>query len=357
VRVCHVTTGHGLLDDRIFHKEAVSLARRGFEVTILGPSDRREERKMGVLLKGVKTSRARSRVARKLVLLLRICSVSLRLRCRVYHCHEVDAAIAVLPAVLLGAKLLYDVHEHFPENNEGRLSRAVLSLLGLADRLVSRMADLVITVDETLAKKYRASRDVAVIHNYPILGSYLSRLAGREGDLLIYAGGLTEERGVLEMIDALRLARERLPRIRLKMVGKFIPEELKASVKERIRELSLEDAIEIVDWVPFEKMPEVLACADAGLSFLRPIRRYSLAVPIKVYEYMAAGMPVIASRFQAVARIIEPANCGVLAEAGRADSLSRAIVSVLEDGAIQLGEGITNPCGGLWTGRTHFLTN
>ncbi len=330
VKVCHVTTGHGLQDGRILHKEAVSLARRGFRVTVLGQSDVAEERKMGVILRGVKSSRSKSRLWRKLLLLSRICFASLRLGCHIYHCHEMDAAIAVLPAILLGAKLVYDVHEHFPENYGDRLPKAVLSLLRLGDRLVSRRADLVITVDEILAAKYWASRNVVVIHNYPIFGSYLSRLAGREGNVLIYVGGLSKERGTLEMIDALHLVRRRLPKVRLRMVGKFIPEELKTSAQEKIAGLDLEDAVEIVDWVPFEKMPELLADADAGLSFLGPLRRYTLAVPIKVFEYMAAGMPVIASRFEAVTRIIESADCGTVAQAGSADSLSQAIVSVLE---------------------------
>jgi len=331
VRICHVTTGHGLKDDRIFHKEALSLARAGYTVFVLGPSSDSCARLLNVALEPVPQSHLRWRVLRKLLLLSRIKLRLLSLGCHVYHCHEMDAVLAALPCLLLGSRIVYDVHEHFPENYRDRLGAPWLFLLRLLDKFVSRVVHMVVTVDETLARKYNSSRRVLVIHNYPRLESYESAGEARDRDLAIYVGGLTEERGVWDMVEALGRARREYSGLRLLMVGKFIPELLKGRAESRIRELGLSDSIQIIDWIPFEDIPGVLKKAGTGLSCLRDLPRYRAAIPIKVYEYMAAGLPVIASDFEGVARLLETEGCGVTVRPGSAESLGEALLTMVRN--------------------------
>lgn len=326
-----MTTGHWLEDGRIFHKEAVSLAKRGFEVAVLGPANEPPPPRMGVTFVGVPIAPFRNRVMRKSALLFRIRMKSLLMRCHVYHCHEMDAVVAVLPNIFFGSRIIYDVHEHFPENYCDRLGKPWLALLRILDRLASRVVHLVMTVDETLADKYRTSMNVAVVHNYPIYDSYLSSQQNRERNLAIYVGGITEERGICEMIEGVALARARHGGLHLKMVGKFVPPEFRTVVEQKITELGLSEAVEIIDWGPFEGMPEMIQGASIGLSFLRPVRRYSLAIPTKVYEYMAAGIPVVASSFKNISRFLESEQCGITAEPGSARSFSDAICFLLEN--------------------------
>jgi glycosyltransferase involved in cell wall biosynthesis len=333
IRVCHVTTGHGLTDDRIFHKEALSLSDRGYRVFVLGPSEGVKSELSGIGLEPIRSSHIRWRIARKLLLLSRIKLRLLRLRCHVYHCHEMDAVLAALPCVLFGSRIVYDVHEHFPDNLRDHLAGPWLVLLRVLDKLLSRVVHMVITVDEILARKYRLARRVIVIHNYPKLESYASAGSSGDADLAVYVGGLSEERGVWEMVEGLERARKEYSGLKLLMVGRFIPDSLKEEVEARVRELALSDAIEIVDWVPFERIPEVVKRASIGLSFLRDLPRYRLAVPIKVYEYMAAGIPVIASEFEVVSHLLRKERCGLTAVPGSGASLCEVLLTLVRDRA------------------------
>jgi glycosyltransferase involved in cell wall biosynthesis len=339
-KVCHVTTGHSLLDDRIFHKEALSLSRKGYRVSVLGPSSEPGKEVKGIRLEPVTPSRFRWRPLAKLFLLSKIRWKLMHLRCRIYHCHEMDAVLAALPSMLLGSRIVYDVHEHFPENYAGRLSPPWLFLLGVLDRLAARMANMVITVDETLARKYRFARRVLVVHNYPKLESYPAPDQTGDRSLAVYVGGLSEERGIWEMVDGLNIARREWSDLRLLLVGRFIPESLKSRVESRIEELDLSDAVQVISWTPFEEIPGMLAKAGIGISFLRDIPRYRLAIPIKVFEYMAAGLPVIASSFQNVSQLLLLEKCGITAHAGSAEALAEALVSIARnpEGAMGMGK-------------------
>jgi glycosyltransferase involved in cell wall biosynthesis len=326
-----VTTGHALEDDRIFHKEAVSLACKGFEVAVLAPDDMAPFPRSGVTFEAVPIPRGRSRLIRKMVLLSRIGVKSLLMRSHVYHCHEMDAAIAVMPNILFGSKVIYDVHEHFPENYRDRLSRPWLALLNALDRIVARLAHLIITVDEVLAKKYAHSGRIAVVHNYPMLDAFSGADVGRDGTLAIYVGGISEDRGILDLLEALNLARKKNGRLHLKIVGRFTPEDFRRTIDERIAGLSLSGVVEIVEWIPFEEIPKMLRSSGLGLSVLRPVRRYSLAIPIKVYEYMAAGIPVVASDFPILARLLESEKCGMAVKPGSPESISEAMLYLVDN--------------------------
>lgn len=331
LKVCHVTTGHDLDDGRIFHKEAVSLAQKGFEVAILGQADVPSYHRMGVAFVTIPKVHIRNRIIRKALLLFRIRIKSILMRYDVYHCHEMDSVIAVLPNLFFGAKIIYDVHEHFPENYSDRLNRLWLALLRILDRLVSNIVHLVITVDGTLARKYQDTGCVKVVHNYPICTSYARSEQKRERNLGIYVGGISEQRGTLEMLEALALARRKHSKLRLKIVGRFVEDTFRETIQQKIRDLDLSDSVLILDWMPFEDIPLTLQQAGFGISFLRSLPRYSLAIPIKVYEYMAAGIPVIASGFQDTLRLLDAERCGITAQPGSAQSLSDAICTLVED--------------------------
>jgi glycosyltransferase involved in cell wall biosynthesis len=193
------------------------------------------------------------------------------------------------------------------------------------------MATMVVTVDETLAWKYSFARRVLVIHNYPRLESYPARDQTGDHSLAVYVGGLSEERGIWEMVDALNIARREWLDLRLLLVGRFIPESLKSRVESRIEELKLSDTVQVITWTPFEEIPGILAKAGIGISFLRDIPRYRLAIPIKVFEYMAAGLPVVASSFENVSQLLRREKCGIVARPGSAEALAEALVSFTRD--------------------------
>ena len=247
-----------------------------------------------------------------------------RLRPDLVHCHDFDT----LPAGLLWGALrrrpvIYDAHEYYADLVKPRLhgwgGGLLYRLIQLAERWGAARADAIVTVDATLAALYqRTNRRVIILGHYP--NRALAEVAApteaaasvfSRADLtLLYVGRLSEDRGLLAYVGILRRLREQGVPARLRLVGAFTPPEEEDRLRAAMR--GLESAVEIVGWVPYAEMPAILRGADVGLSLLQPLPRYVAALPVKLFEYMAAGLPVVASDFPAVAAIVHEARCGAL---------------------------------------------
>jgi len=83
--------------------------------------------------------------------------------------------------------------------------------------------------------------------------------------------------------------------------------------------------------VPKKQMPEILAAADAGIAILKPIEAYKTTYPNKVFDYMAAGRPVLLVIDGVIRSVVESAQCGVFVQPGEARALADAIRSLAED--------------------------
>jgi len=83
--------------------------------------------------------------------------------------------------------------------------------------------------------------------------------------------------------------------------------------------------------IPKMEMPEILAGADACLAILKPIAEYKTTFPNKVFDYMAAGRPVVLAIDGVIREVVEAAGCGVFAQPGNPSALAKAIRSLAED--------------------------
>jgi glycosyltransferase involved in cell wall biosynthesis len=142
---------------------------------------------------------------------------------------------------------------------------------------------------------------------------------------MLYAGRLSRDRGLLLYADILRQLRKLGVPARLILAGAYTP----ASEADVLQQhtADLEGFIDQLGWVPYEKMPEVLHAADIGLAILQPEPRYVAALPVKLFEYMAAGLPVIASNFPLIAQVVTSSQCGALVDPRKCPS---AAVNVIQ---------------------------
>jgi hypothetical protein len=166
----HITTVHPPFDIRIFHKEAKTLARAGYRVTLIAQHDRLE------VVEGVRIvplPKAVNRFDRITRLTWAAFRLALRHRADVFHFHDPEF---LLPALILRlftkANVIYDVHEDVRNDvltkywiPEG-LRRPVAFLSGAFEKGVTWLLDGVVAVTEDIARSFRRSR-VFVVHNYP----------------------------------------------------------------------------------------------------------------------------------------------------------------------------------------------
>jgi glycosyltransferase involved in cell wall biosynthesis len=140
----------------------------------------------------------------------------------------------------------------------------------------------------------------------------------REARTACYVGAIDVSRGIREMIAA--LART-APGTRLLLAGRFVPESLRAESMthegwSRIDELGTIDR---------EAVRNALARSSAGLVTLHPMVNYIDSQPIKMFEYMSAGVPVVCSSFPLWRRIVEGCGCGICVDPMNPNEIASAI--------------------------------
>jgi glycosyltransferase involved in cell wall biosynthesis len=204
-----------------------------------------------------------------------------------------------------GARLIYDSHELWADRN-GRWERRWWLLA--SEALFVRVADVVTTASpgyaDALCTRYRIKRPT-VIRNIPD-GPLALAAAPRTPPLAVYVGGLMPGRGLEQTIDALALA----PGIRLRAIGPGAPA-YRASLIERAETAGVAHRVELHPPVSPAHVSAALADATAGLCLIQPVcRSYELTLPNKLFEYAAAGVPVLASDLPTIATVVRAQGLG-----------------------------------------------
>ena len=151
-------------------------------------------------------------------------------------------------------------------------------------------------------------------------GSVRGRSYEGRPEVIAYVGGITAIRGIREMVEAIEL----LPRtssVKLVLVGDFKPKELE-------KDVNLLPGWNRVDFKGIQSRKEVarlLAMSRIGLVLFHPVPNHINAQPNKLFEYMSAGIPVIASDFPLWREIVGGAQCGLLVDPMNPEQIAEAI--------------------------------
>jgi glycosyltransferase involved in cell wall biosynthesis len=340
-KICMLSTVHQALDDRIFYKEAKTLARVGYEVVLIAQHDGDE------MVDGVKIvalPKPRNRFARIFGLTWRAFHLSLRERAEVYHFHDPELLpIGVLLKIFTRAKVVYDVHEDVPEQILTKhwiprlLRRPLAEVFNAFEKLMARALDAVVVATEGIAEKFARLKPI-VIHNYPDLGM-LPNPSTRHGEgkekVLVYVGGISKIRGAIEMVQALENLNSAWD-VRLDLIGKFEPPEL----EQELQGLPGYQHVRFFGWLPWEEAWHHAQSAIVGLVLFHPAPNHEKALPNKLFEYMAAGLPVVASNFPLWKEIVEGNRCGITVDPLDPKAIAQAIEYLLAhpEEARQMGE-------------------
>ena len=245
----------------------------------------------------------------------RVLREALRLRADVYHFHDPELLPVGLILKSIGRRVVYDMHEDLPKSILGKsylprwLLRPLSVITRVVERGVSRMFDLIVLARDDIQASVGEIEHTLLIRNYPKRELFASgeRVERADGEFVVaYVGGLTPGRGAVELIEAMALVPERC-RARLVIYGKFWPENLEA----RLRSMPGFRKVDYRGWVDHDTIPGELARADAGVVCFLPEPNHVNAGPTKLFEYMAAALPVVASDFPIWRAVIEGNDCGI----------------------------------------------
>ncbi len=332
MKVCHITSAHAWKDNRIFNKECRTLVDAGYEVELLCPGDGDREED-GVQVRTVPLPAGRMERMRKTT--RRLYEKALELDAHLYHFHDPEFLPFAKKLVKKGKTVLYDAHEDLPRQilSKEWIPKGFRGLVaGLVQRYekgISARLSGIVTATDTIADRFRG-RGVAVtaVKNFPRLKDLPAPDPGK-GTIderpfqLCYLGGISRNRGIVELLRAM----ERLDGVHLALAGPFQPAELQHELEdmkgwERVTYHGVLDRQGVV---------EVLENSRIGVVTLHPVPNYREALPVKMFEYMGAGLPVLASDFPSWKGIVENENCGVCVDPLDPDAIADAVKALMID--------------------------
>lgn len=323
-RIVHLTSAHPRNDTRIFSKQCRTLAARGYEVTLVVADNKGDEFRDGVRIADV--GRLPGRLNRMFRTTRKVFDKAVELDAEIYHFHDPELIPVGLKLKRLGKKVIFDSHEDVPQQllDKPYLDPVSLRVLSGAVALVERYAcprfDGIIGATPFIRDKFLAMNPRTVdINNFPLTGELESPVEwGNKRDEVCFVGGIDAIRGAHEIVKACE--RLKTP-TRLNLVGRFSEAALEARVKAypgwaRVNELGFLDR---------GGVREVLGRSVAGLVTSHPIGNFLYGLPIKMFEYMAAGIPVIASDIPFWREIIEGNGCGICVDPLDPHAIAKAI--------------------------------
>lgn len=322
-----LSAAHPPADTRVVRKEGAALAAAGFRVVHLCPG----AADVPARIDGVEI---RTHRRRRIVGLIGMAREAAAMRPSVIHASEPDAWLAALLAARrCRARVVLDVHEHYPSRLDSRLPAPLRPLARAAIRLgcrwMGRAADAVVVAKDGLDMDFPGARIVPV-RNYAPAPVRPPR-AHAPGPLAVaHLGAIGRARGWPQMLEALALAD---PSTRLRLIGRFT-DGSEEPFRARAAALGVAARVEITGWLAQEAAIARLRRCDVALVLFQPgEENHRLALPHKLFDAMAAGIPVIAPAFaEQVAAVVREAGCGLLVETDTPAAIAAAL-DALRDAA------------------------
>jgi glycosyltransferase involved in cell wall biosynthesis len=326
-KVVHVSSVHPANDVRILFRECSSLAAAGYDVTLIAKASE-HVRRNGVEIMNVR-KRHGGRLGRWIFTGRDTLVTAWRCGADVYHFHDPELMFAGGLLRLLGSKVIYDVHEDVPKQILSkawipRLLRKPLSLgVKVLEAFMARFVySGIVAATPDIARRFPWGKTCEV-QNFPALDELStpsSALPISERPLTaVYVGGLTRVRGILELVRSMEEVET--AGAQLVLLGAF-PDK---TFEQEVRKHRGWGRVDFAGWQDRAGVAAHLARARVGLVTLYPEPNYLSAYPIKMFEYMSVGLPLIASDFPLWRSIVERFHCGLLVDPQDPKAIARAI--------------------------------
>lgn len=341
MKICMLTSGHDVFDNRIYYKEIMSLRKRYEEIYIVAPGDHDFITEHGVI---VKSFPKRRNWHDRIEPMKNMFNIAKEIKADIYHAHEPDSfQVATKLKRALNTKIIYDSHEYHPEAfaEHFTIGKPIITkAIYLYEKKLGKQADCIITVNSILVDKFKKyNSNVRLIPNYPVL---------REGDFkkeitdkptFIYLGGLRADRGIFKILEAINEIKDK--NFSYIFIGPFETKEFEERCKRYIKDELNGLDITFTGKIPHLQVFDYLKSAYAGFVLLQPDNwRYVNSEPIKLFEYMSSKTAVIGSDFPMMKKIISESRSGLLVKPDSPEDIAKAILKLAYDvsGMKSMGE-------------------
>ncbi|MBI4947224.1 MAG: glycosyltransferase [Bacteroidetes bacterium] len=328
-----------LTSEQRVHKVCMYLIGAGFEVELVG---RRKKKSLRLEERPYKTKRLFLFFGKGPLFYaeynLRLFFYLLFHRADILVANDLDTLLAnYLASKFKNSKLVHDSHEYFtgvPEL-EGR-SFAKKTWKRIESRIFPKLKYMY-TVNDSIAKLYKDEYgvDIKVVRNFPVLlkgdgvlsfpKTKMELGLPEEKKIILYQGSVNVDRGLAEAIEAMQYVNDAV----LLIVGDG---DILEEVKEKAEKLNLGGKTIFKKRVPFEDLWNYTSHADIGISLDKDTNiNYRFSLPNKIFDFVHAGVPVLATNLVEIKKIFKKYEIGTMIENHDPKNIAESINIMLND--------------------------
>lgn len=331
-KIIHVSTVHPRDDSRIRTKQLRSIVNAGGYNVAMYVQDGLGEETDEVGKFKIRSIGPKLRRIRRMTLgAWRMVRETVRVKPDIVHFHDPELVPWGILISFFGPKVVYDVHEDYRRavQHNHRLPRIVRAsagpLVALVEWIGQRFFSGIVAVDETIAAHFVARKTI-IVRNFAIANEFHEpgkQLMAKRPTDFAYIGTITANRNIMGMLDAFEQARD--VGAKLCLAGEFTVTADRVAAESHVHWPN----VRFHGWVDRPAVANILSSVRAGLLLIKPIPHEMVGLPIKLFEYMAAGIPVIASDFPMWRSIIEEAGSGLVVDPEDPNAIANAMRWIL----------------------------
>jgi len=326
IKIAHLSSAHKDGDVRIFHKECVSLAEKGFDVSLIIPNTESRVDK-GVNIISFEYF-PKSRLKRMWKTVNLVYKKALELNATLYHIHDPELLRIAKKLKKRGKIVIYDAHEDLPRQILSKnyiplfLRKIISRVTERFENKIVKKLDGVITATPFIKERFiLVNKNVIDINNFPLINEIDINVDNKETikkNKICFIGGISKIRGLFEVVKSI----ENL-NIEFDLAG-----EIPSNLEEELKKIKGWDKVNKLGYIDRKTSLQLKSVCLAGIVTFYPEPNHINAQPNKIFEYMASGLPVIGSHFPLWKLIIEDNNCGLCVNPLEPEEISKAIIYI-----------------------------
>ena len=327
-KICHLTSAHDRGDIRIFRKECKSLSNNGYNLNLVVADGKGDDVVDNIKIYDV--GKLEGRLNRFTKTTKKVLKKAQEIDADVYHFHDPDLMPVGHKLVKKGKKVIYDVHEDLPGQIMGKpyikpIFRKSLSLFfKLLEDFYGKKYTRIITATPHIKKIFEKRNRTTDINNYPFYKelSNDSIEFSKKRNEICFVGAISEIRGLHFVVEALKNLD-----VRLNLAGKVNQK----TYKEKLENTDGWDKVNELGQVNREEVKSILAHSKVGIVTYLPSPNHIFSQPNKLFEYMSAGIPIVASNFELWKDIVEKYKCGICVNPESPEEIAKAVKMIMDN--------------------------